>query len=85
MEDMEPGEVAAMYEDDGDAVILVARDLPDDARCAAVNRLLAGVRTAQRPPVRWLASVGSVAALLLTHFGQQIPGSALQGLQALLV
>ena len=41
MEDMEAGEVAAMYEEDGDAIILVARGLPDDQRCAAVNRLLA--------------------------------------------
>lgn len=40
MEDMGPGEVAAMYEENGDAVILVARDLPDDQRCDAVNRLL---------------------------------------------
>lgn len=40
MEDMEAGEVAAMYEEDGNAVILVARHLPDDQRCAAVNSLL---------------------------------------------
>lgn len=41
MEDMPAGEVAAMYEEDGDAIILVARHLPDDQRCDAVNRLLA--------------------------------------------
>jgi len=43
MEDMEPGEVAAMYEEDGDAVILIARHLSDDQRCEAVNNLLARV------------------------------------------
>lgn len=43
MEDMEPGEIAAMYEEGGDAVILIARHLPDDQRCQAVNNLLARV------------------------------------------
>lgn len=43
MEDMEAGEVAAMYEEGGSAIILVARHLPDDQRCAAVNELLSHV------------------------------------------
>ena len=41
MEDMEPGEVAAMYEENGDAIVLIARHLSDEQRCEAVNRLLA--------------------------------------------
>ena len=41
MEELEPGEVAAMYEEGGRAVVLIARGLTDDERCDAVNRLLA--------------------------------------------
>lgn len=52
MEDMGPGEIAAMYEEDGDAVIMVARHLPDDLRCDAVNRLLARV-SARISPYRF--------------------------------
>lgn len=48
MEDMQHGEVAAMYQHGEDAVILVSRALPDDVRCQAVNDLLAGVQ-AQAP------------------------------------
>lgn len=49
MEDMGPGEVAAMYEEGGDAVIMVARHLPDDQRCEAVNNLLARVNVRLSP------------------------------------
>ena len=49
MEDLEPGEVAAMYEENGDAIIFVARDLPDDQRCQAVNRLLARLNVRVNP------------------------------------
>lgn len=69
MGDMDPGEVAAMYEDGGDAVILVARGLSDDQRCEAVNRLLARVKTSHSP-MRWLASVGVVLALALSGLAQ---------------
>jgi len=48
MEDMQDGEVAAMYQHGEDAVILLSRALSDDLRCQAVNDLLAGVR-AQAP------------------------------------
>jgi hypothetical protein len=41
MDDLEPGEVAAFYEEPGAAVILVNRHLPDDERCDAVNAILA--------------------------------------------
>lgn len=48
MEDLVVGEVAAMYQEGEDAVILVSRALPDDIRCAAVNDLLASIK-AQHP------------------------------------
>lgn len=48
MEDMEDGEVAAMYQVGEDAVIMVSRSYPDDVRCNAVNDLLASIR-AQHP------------------------------------
>lgn len=44
MEELPKGEVAAMYQEGEDAIILVSRSLPDDARCQAVNDLLASVR-----------------------------------------
>jgi hypothetical protein len=62
MEDMLDGEIAAMYEEDGDAVILVARELPDDVRCAAVNRLLARVTA--------VASIAAAMFLLVAHFAE---------------
>lgn len=49
MEDMGLDEVAAMYEEDGDAIILVARHLSDDQRCEAVNRLLSRLSVRVRP------------------------------------
>lgn len=48
MEDLKAGEVAAMYQEGEDAVIMVSRNYPDDERCRAVNDLLASVR-AQYP------------------------------------
>lgn len=48
MEDMPKGEVAALYQEGEDAVIMVSRDYPDDVRCNAVNDLLASIR-AQHP------------------------------------
>lgn len=50
MEDMPTGEVAAMYQWGEDAVIMVARHLPDDVRCAAVNDLLAHIKARQIQP-----------------------------------
>lgn len=41
-EDMNDGEIAAMYEDGADAVIMVNERLPDAGRSEAVNKLLAG-------------------------------------------
>lgn len=49
MEDMKAGEVAALYEEAGDAIIMVARHLPDDQRCEAVNRLLARINVRLSP------------------------------------
>lgn len=86
MDDMQDGEVAAMYREGEDALILVARGLPDDVRCDAVNRLLATV--AVNPPgrLRPLRIASAVAVLsLLAHLGEQVAGPAGQGLQALLV
>jgi hypothetical protein len=40
MEDMPADEVAVLYQEGNDAVILISRDLTDDQRCAAVNKLL---------------------------------------------
>jgi hypothetical protein len=62
MEDMQDGEIAAMYEEGGDAVILVARDLPDDMRCAAVNRLLARVTA--------VAAASAALFLFLAHLAE---------------
>lgn len=85
MEDMEHGEVAALYQDGEDAVILVSRGLCDDVRCEAVNRLLATIRAVPRPTVRAVASVAALVPLLLTHLSEQIASPAGQGLQALVV
>lgn len=52
MEDMPAGEVAAMYQDGGDAVVMVSRALPDDVRCRAVNDLLATVEASEPPRLR---------------------------------
>jgi hypothetical protein len=84
MEDMESGEVAALYRSGEDAVILVSRDLSDDVRVCAVNRLLAAVRAIPAPPLRAVSSVAGVA-LFLAHLGQQVASPAGQHLQALLV
>jgi ribosomal protein L34E len=48
MEELATGEIAAMYQEGEDAVIMVSRSHPDDVRCKAVNDLLASVR-AHRP------------------------------------
>jgi hypothetical protein len=40
MEDMPADEVAVLYQEGNDAVILISRELTDDQRCAAVNKLL---------------------------------------------
>lgn len=85
MEDMDHGEVAALYQDGEDAVILVSRDLCDDVRCDAVNRLLATVRAMPRPAVSAVASVAALVPLLLAHLGEQVASPAGQGLQAFLV
>ena len=86
MEDMQDGEVAAMFRQGEDALILVARDLPDDVRCDAVNRLLATVKAEPPGRLRPLRIASAVAALsLLAHLGEQIASPAGQGLQSLLV
>lgn len=61
MEDMNDGEVAAMYQHGQDAVILVSRALPDDVRCEAVNDLLAGVRAEEIRPKSLARLLFSVA------------------------
>lgn len=40
MEDMAADEVAVIYKEGADAIVMVSRHLSDDVRCAAVNRLL---------------------------------------------
>lgn len=52
MEDMKPGEVAAMYQEGDDSLILVSRDLTDDVRASAVNELLMRIKTAPDPALR---------------------------------
>ena len=49
MEDMEPDEVAVMYVENGDAIVLIARHLSDDQRCEAVNRLLSRITVRVSP------------------------------------
>ena len=86
MEDMQDGEVAAMYREGEDALILVARHLPDDVRCEAVNRLLATVAAAPLGRLRPLRIASAVAVLtLLAHLGEQVASPAGQGLQSLFV
>lgn len=50
MEDLPKGEVAAMYQEGDDAIVMVSRDYPDDVRCNAVNDLLATLRA--KSPMR---------------------------------
>ena len=86
MEDMQDGEIAAMFRNGSDAVILVARDLPDDVRCAAVNRLLSKVEANPPAGLRPRRIASAVAVLtLLAHLGEQMASPAGQGLQSLLV
>lgn len=85
MEDMDQGEVAALYQDGEDAVILVSRDLSDDVRVCAVNRLLATARALPAPTVRAVSSVAGLATLLFTHLGQQVASPAGQHLQSLII
>ena len=49
MEDMPGNEVAALYEEGNDAVVLVSRHLDDDTRCQAINELLARVSVRVSP------------------------------------
>lgn len=73
MEDMADGEIAAMYQEGNDAVILVSRSLDDDTRARAVNRLLRRLTSPAPAPIRLVRSVGSVAVLLLlAHLGQKM-------------
>lgn len=77
MEDMPVGEIAAMYQEGNDAVILVSRSLDDDTRARAVNRLLR--RLTSPAPIRLVRSVGSVAVLLLlAHLGQKMTSATSQ-------
>jgi hypothetical protein len=83
MDDMQEGEVAAIYQDGEDAVILVATGLPDDQRCEAVNRLLAKLCIKAEPAVRLVtgsAVAGSAVAslLLFTHLLQQVASPSSQ-------
>lgn len=48
MEELDAGEVAAMYQEGEHAIIMVSRALPDDVRCGAVNDLLSQIK-AQHP------------------------------------
>lgn len=91
MEDMEPGEVAAMWQDGEDAIILVTSDrsIPDDERCAAVNRMLAKLKlqpgTPATAPVMRLVGSAAVLSVLLPHLSQQMTSPAGKCLQSLLV
>jgi hypothetical protein len=78
MEDMPADEVALLYQEGNDAVVLIARHLSDDERCAAVNKLLGRLNvrvTPARFPVPLAAPQegtahacgGSPAALGLAH------------------
>lgn len=84
MEDMADGEIAAMYQEGNDAVILVSRTLDDDTRARAVNRLLGRLTFTAPSPMRLVRSVSGVAMLLLlAHLGEEIAGAAGQGFQTL--
>ena len=85
MDDMDHGEVAALFQDGEDAVVMVSRHLSDDVRCDAVNRLLATIRAVPAPVVRAVSSVAGLAALLLAHLGQEVASPAGQSLQSLVV
>lgn len=86
MEDMPVGEIAAMYQEGEDAVIMISRELDDDTRCDAVNRLLGKIAAKPHSPVRLVRSVSSVAVLLFfAHLCQQMAGATSQGLQPLWV
>ena len=61
MEDMAPHEVAVMYQHGQDAIIMVARDLPDDVRCAAVNDLLGTIQAKEVKPTPLARLLTSVA------------------------
>ena len=85
MEDMEPGEIAAMFHDGEDAIILITTDrtLSDETRCAAVNRLLARIdaqpgRPARPGTVTQLTSVRSVTGVgvFLPHLSEQVTCAA---------
>lgn len=86
MEDMEPGEVAAMYHEGENALIMVTSDrsIPDVDRCAAVNRLLSRVKAQPGAPTlptttpRLTVIPGSVPAVgvFFPHLGQQVTSAA---------
>lgn len=50
MEDMAPHEVAMMYQQGEDAIIMISRHLSDDVRCQAVNDLLGRVQAREIRP-----------------------------------
>jgi hypothetical protein len=79
MEELEPGEVAAMYQEGEDALIMVTldRSVPDVERCAAVNRFLGQLKLQPSPAARpGLRLVGRSAVVvdggLLPHLSEQV-------------
>lgn len=79
-EELEEGEFGALYEEGGDAVLMVNRGLSDDVRGIIINKLLCSVSVRVRPhrypalvpPSAQQAGIehgvpGSPAALRLAH------------------
>ena len=73
-EDMQDGEVAALYEEGEDTIVLVNQQVTDPvARCEAVNKLMD----------RALALVSFGLLLLLLHLSEQGTSTASQYVQSL--
>lgn len=95
MEDMEAGEVAVMWQEGENALIMVTSDrsIPDTERCAAVNRLMQHLKlqpgtraaTVAAPTLRVVSSSAAAVCLFLPHLSQQMAGPPGKCLQALFV
>lgn len=73
MEDMEHGEIAALFEEGNDAIVFVSRHLDDDTRCDAVNRLLArlSVRLSPRQFPKHVPRAAQPSRIVLDAPGSQ--------------
>ena len=69
---MTDNEVAAIYQEGEDAVILVRRGLPDDQRVCAMNALLARLKVKAEPIVTLVAGSAVASLLLVAHLLQQV-------------